>query len=669
MIAHTYALAAAFLCALAGQLGAGASLHCAMRREISPCTCRREDKGTGAILVVCQRINAYEDIARALTNKFSPETKIGLDISYSSLPDFPEHSFRELGLSITRLKLNFDNLSELKESVFSKLDLVDYFSLADNSLADMPRHVLRHLPHLKTLDLCRNKITSLTEDDFRDIQELEHLLVADNQISKIERDAVPKAMKHIHLGINKLTSLNGALRDLDDLEWIFINANNLKSIDNELPIKAKRITLIHAAHNELQNLPKDMKQMPSLESLYFYGNKIKSLDGALQKSKKLLRIGVSFNKIESLAEDEFIEAEKLADLDIAYNQLKSLNGSLRNLKSLRYLNLTHNCLTEFSLQEIKGLKRLSVIDLSHNKISLISGNMENLVDVETRVLELRLEHNYLLNLGGALMGLHGLLRLNLSHNQLQQISPDDLIGLEELKVLDVSHNHILTLEETSKTFLPSLEELLAHHNNITALDKDFHGLPSLCMADLSYNQIQTVNYDLVTKSRCTINGVPSTLKIYLQDNPVLCDDRLFELMTVLESLNARVSGVSTCVATQTTAPVLTRALNDIVPQKEAVPIFMVAHVEPRGVEVSPDIIERNPIAPVPPLTYQRVGALIGHVLPEREGGLPVVVEPPVTLPPSSTNVVVKWPDERRIEEHAHPLADHLRLRDLDASSQ
>ncbi|KAL4717447.1 hypothetical protein ACJJTC_000596 [Scirpophaga incertulas] len=667
MVAHTHALAAALLCALAGQIGAGASLHCAMRRELSPCTCRREDKGTGVILVVCQKINAYEDIAKALTNKFSQETKIGLDISYSNLPDIAEHSFRDLGLSITKLKLNFDNLSELKESVFTKLDLVDLFSLADNNLADLPRHVLRHLPHVKTLDLCRNKITKLTEDDFRDIQELEHLLVADNQISKIERNAVPKALKHIHLGINKLTSLNGALRDLDDLEWIFINCNNLKSIENELPIKAKKITFIHAANNELQSLPKDMKQMPSLESLYFYANKIKSLDGALQKSRKLLRIGLSFNKIESLAEDEFIEAEKLAELDIAYNQLKLLNGSLRCLKSLQYLNLTHNLLTEFSLQEIKGLQRLSVIDLSHNKITHIIGQIENLVDSETQVLELRLDHNYLLSLGGALMGLHGLLRLNLSHNQLQQIDSNDLIGLEELKLLDVSHNHITTLEETSKVLLPSLEELIAHHNNITALVKDFHGLPSLCTADLSYNKIQSINYDLVSKSRCTINGVPSILKIYLQDNPVLCDDRLFELLTVLESLNARVSDVSTCVTTQTSAPVLSRALNDIIPKKEPIPVIMVAQMEAGGIVVPSEILERNPISSLP-VTYQRVGTIIGHVLPEREDGLPVVVEPPVTLPPSSTNVVVKWPDERSAE-YSHPLAKHLRLRDLEASSQ
>lgn len=113
MVALTHALAVGLLCALAGQLGAGASLHCAMRREISPCTCRREDSETGAIHVVCQRIKTYEEIARALTNKFSPVTKIGLDISYSQLPDFNAHSFRELGLSITKLKLNYDNLRQV----------------------------------------------------------------------------------------------------------------------------------------------------------------------------------------------------------------------------------------------------------------------------------------------------------------------------------------------------------------------------------------------------------------------------------------------------------------------------------------------------------------------------------------------------------------------------
>lgn len=106
-------------------------------------------------------------------------------------------------------------------------------------------------------------------------------------------------------------------------------------------------------------------------------------------------------------------------------------------------------------------------------------------------------------------------------------------------------------------------------------------------------------------------------------------------MTVLEKLQARVSGESTCVATQTTAPVHMRALNDVAADT---PVMVMTHLG-TGVRVLADHRTQ--------LTYRRVGALLGH-----EGGLPVVVEPPVTLPPPGTGAVVKWPDERR--DHPHP---------------
>lgn len=73
-----------------------------------------------------------------------------------------------------------------------------------------------------------------------------------------------------------------------------------------------------------------------------------------------------------------------------------------------------------------------------------------MVELETRVIELRLDHNQLEELYGALMGLTSLQRLNLSHNRLNHISPDDFIGLDNLKILDISHNMLTTLEETSK---------------------------------------------------------------------------------------------------------------------------------------------------------------------------------------------------------------------------
>lgn len=73
-----------------------------------------------------------------------------------------------------------------------------------------------------------------------------------------------------------------------------------------------------------------------------------------------------------------------------------------------------------------------------------------MVDWNFKLHELRLDHNELETLNGALSGLNHLSGLYLSFNKLRKISPDDLIGLDELKYLDVSHNRLTTLEETSK---------------------------------------------------------------------------------------------------------------------------------------------------------------------------------------------------------------------------
>lgn len=63
---------------------------------------------------------------------------------------------------------------------------------------------------------------------------------------------------------------------------------------------------------------------------------------------------------------------------------------------------------------------------------------------------MKLDHNSLEVLNTALSGLSELLRLNVSHNKLRRISPDDFINLDQLRLLDISHNQLKTLEEMSK---------------------------------------------------------------------------------------------------------------------------------------------------------------------------------------------------------------------------
>lgn len=114
-------------------LAASSSLHCAVRREISPCTCRQEDFSTPVITgpsssqgtspvghpvpphgerieVECERMESFNQVSEALRGKFTPDQQIILRVSHSQLKDISKHGFKELKMSITRLDLNYDGL-------------------------------------------------------------------------------------------------------------------------------------------------------------------------------------------------------------------------------------------------------------------------------------------------------------------------------------------------------------------------------------------------------------------------------------------------------------------------------------------------------------------------------------------------------------------------------
>lgn len=348
---------------------------------------------------------------------------------------------------------------------------MEYLSLSENNLEEIPRHILNHMPRIGTLDSARGKIRKIHTDDFRALKSLRHLILVSNQIGMLERGSMPKTIRYLHLGRNNLTSLNGTLRELADMELLFLNDNKLTNLDDELPAGSDKLMTIIAHHNRLQRVPQDLKTFPNLDSIYFSDNEIRSFDGVFKHSMRLHNIFAYSNKIEYLATDEFQDADQIESLDLASNLIRSLNSSLLPLRNMRICNVSRNHLTEFSLDEIRGLKSLRVLDLSHNRIELLAGRLENTVDPDLYVYELRLHHNLIKSLNGAIMGLNRLVVLNVGHNMLKEISAQDLLGLDNLEHLDVSHNRLQSLEQASMVciiFMPPIV-LALFANSFTSL--------------------------------------------------------------------------------------------------------------------------------------------------------------------------------------------------------
>lgn len=329
------------------------------------------------------------------------------------------------------------------------MDKIDFFSLSDNYLDEIPWDIFKHMPNIGTLDLARLQLKMVKTDDFRSLTNLRHLILRMNQIQTLEKNSIPHTLESINIGLNNISSLNGTLRQLTDLKLMMIHSNNIHDLEDELPY-APGLVMFLASHNQIKKLPQVIKTYSNLNAIYVDGNELQSLDGVLSHAKKLQVIWANDNNIDKIAEDEFIETNEVDELQMSFNKIKTLNKSLLHIRALRVANFSGNFLSEFSLDEILGLRKLRLLDLSYNKIEKLVGRTENSSNSSCLLYELHLEFNMLTSLDGALAGLGNLRKLFVSHNQLEQIKAIDFDKMEELEQLDLSFNKLKTLKEFSK---------------------------------------------------------------------------------------------------------------------------------------------------------------------------------------------------------------------------
>jgi len=387
---------------------------------------------------------------------------VDMIVRHSLTQLLPQLSDRLLKSFVLRLLLSVDPIligfripstfrSSIPKTTFLNLTKVELLSLADNAVPEIPREMFEHTPNLLTLDIARGRIKSVRHDDFAKLKNLQTLIIASNEIEMLEKDSLPSTLTNLHIGRNRISSLNGTLKHLSDIKILFINGNNLTTLDDELPESAQQLMMLMASYNRLEKLPKTVRNLIAMDTCYFNDNQLRSLDGLFSHHNALIRLYLENNKIEYLAEDEFLKSENIDEINLSMNLIPSLNKSLLYVTNLRAVNLTGNLLREFSMQEIYGLMKLRHLYLSNNRIEKLTGRIENVAD--TDLFQLLLDNNLLKSLDGALAGLGNLRRLLLSNNLLENIYASDFEKMEELEILDLSNNRLKSLEAFSKVSL------------------------------------------------------------------------------------------------------------------------------------------------------------------------------------------------------------------------
>ena len=186
-----------------------------------------------------------------------------------------------------------------------------------------------------------------------------------------------------------------------------------------------------------------------------------------------------------------------------------------NMTQLRQLYVTRNHITHIAPDAFVTLVNLQKLDISHNDVSQISqGYFQNVTSLE---------------------------HLNLSFNNISSIALGSFDSLTDLTELDMSNNPLKHLPKYIFRNLTKLEYLSFSHTLISTLHSSYFSYsPNLITVDASYNRIAKIG-----KMSVKALSVLENLQVFdISNNSLRCDCRLIEFRNWLEDSNITTS--ATC---------------------------------------------------------------------------------------------------------------------------
>ena len=257
---------------------------------------------------------------------------INLALSSNNIMHFPKGIFNFLPkLQILKMDMNYINfiysdsfvqLPLVSEIVHSyTLASVTILRLDKNNITEIEKYAFQKLPSLKVLSMRHNHITNLGMGMFHGLIQLEMLILSYNHVTHISGGtfATLNMIKYIHLYSNKIELLDSQ---------VFSNCTHLERLD----LGHNKIKEIHPDHfTDLINV-----KMLSLDS-----NKITSIQvDTFKAMMKLSTLSLRSNQIHVIDTGTFLHTPSLNVLNLRNNQIQNLTKGMFLVK--QYLNLLDN---------------------------------------------------------------------------------------------------------------------------------------------------------------------------------------------------------------------------------------------------------------------------------------------------------------------------------------
>ncbi|KAM8974062.1 leucine-rich repeat and immunoglobulin-like domain-containing nogo receptor-interacting protein 1 [Pelodytes ibericus] len=296
----------------------------------------------------------------------------------------------------------------------------------------------------RLLDLSKNRIKTINQDEFSSFPYLEELELNENIINIIEPGAFSGLSNLRSLGLRsnrlKLIPL-GVFTGLSNLTQLDISENKIVILLDDMFQDLYNLKSLEVGDNDLVYIShRAFRGLNSLEELTLEKCNLTSVPTeALSHLHGLISLRLRHLNINVIRDYSFKRLHRLKILEVAHwPYLDTMTSNSLYGLNLTSLSITHSNLSTIPYVAIRHLVYLRFLNLSYNPITAVEGSM-----------------------------LHDLLRLQEFHlvgGQLSVVEPYAFRGLNHLRILNVSSNLLSTLEESSFHSVGNLETLILDHN-------------------------------------------------------------------------------------------------------------------------------------------------------------------------------------------------------------
>ncbi len=404
---------------------------------------------------------------------------------------------------ITRLQLDYKDITSLKSGDFSGLTGLTYLDLDGNSISDIS--ALKGLTTLTRLYLWGNSISDISA--LKGLTTLTNLKLSENSISDISVLAGLPALKHLYLSGNSISNVS-ALEGLTTLTYLELSGN---PISDYAPLRR-----LLAAIDAIEDHP-GLRLDINIPPLFTEGTDTRRSVAEYTPSGHDIGDPVSATDVDSYYLTYTLEGPDADTFSIDASTGQLQTSAALNYRTKRSYSVTVSVSDGYDGTDSIAV-RIYVTDVNEAHITPVDRRTQEVQDAIMRAVRVDNAADV------TYTDLAGINSLYLSAKGITSLKSGDFSGLPALTRLDLSDNSISNISALSG--LTELTELNLFSNSISNISA-LSGLTKLIDLDLSENSISNIS---------ALRGLPALTELNLSENSISNISAL-ERLTGLTTLN------------------------------------------------------------------------------------------------------------------------------------